>query len=63
MSNLNSFCKYCTGNNKDEILNCHFRYCPFYEFRMLNMEWQIYKQVKITGKELEKQFECYFGKY
>jgi len=57
MSNLNSFCKYCTGNNKDEILNCHFRYCPFYEFRMLNMEWQIYKQVKITGKELEKQEE------
>jgi len=35
---MNSFCEYCTANNKKEIKHCKDTNCPFYSFRFANLD-------------------------
>lgn len=51
---MNIFCKYCTNNNIKEIYECEFRYCPFYQFRMADMDWQ---QIKQINEKNQRGFE------
>lgn len=54
---MNSFCEYCTGNDKAEIKHCKDRYCPFYRFRWANLGWQDRKveyENKQTNKKIRK---------
>ncbi len=37
---MNDFCKYCTGRNKEEIINCEFTACPFWKYRAFNLPYQ-----------------------
>lgn len=43
---MNSFCKHCAGYNIREIVNCEFKYCPFYPFRLDDLDWQVKQRCK-----------------
>ena len=35
---MNSFCRYCTGNDRGEIKCCSDTNCPFYPFRWADID-------------------------
>lgn len=38
---FNDFCeKECTGGDRAKIKGCDDRWCPFYPFRFMNLEYQ-----------------------
>ena len=36
----NDFCQECTANDVKEIKECDDKYCPFYECRRYNLDYQ-----------------------
>lgn len=41
---MNDFCLYCTGNDKQEVVKCRDKKCPFYRDKWANLNWQVLQQ-------------------
>ena len=48
----NSFCQFCTGNQKYLIFNCEDTACPFYQFRFDDLDHQ--KEKALARKVLKE---------
>ena len=48
---MNSFCEFCTGNDKKEIRNCHFYDCVFHRDRWHDLEWQMERRRLLRNKD------------
>ena len=60
---MNTFCMYCTGNDKSEIWGCEYRNCPFHIFRRYNLEWQMRRIELEKAKKVQKAKRAYKRKY
>ena len=43
--NYNSFCYYCTGNNRKDIRECGDKSCPFYPFKFGGLEPEVERDI------------------
>ncbi len=49
---MNTFCtKECTGGVYDKIKGCEDRWCPFYAFRYMDLDWQVIRKGKHESKQ------------
>lgn len=37
---LNDFCNECAGQDSEDVINCEFEFCPFFDYRAANLPWQ-----------------------
>jgi hypothetical protein len=55
-NSMNSFCRYCAGENFEEVKECDFKDCVFYPFRHSDLDWQVREQEIRTHMVLEPEF-------
>ena len=60
---MNKFCLYCTSGDKSDIASCEFRYCPFYIFRKINLDWQIKEIEREKRQKVQKARRAYKRQY
>ena len=49
---MNSFCRYCTGDDREEVIHCDDTNCPFYPFKWADITHEDDREIskKLIGE-------------